>query len=326
MWKSVPIRDEHFRHTSRRAQQSKQLTTSAEVTLENSAPVVTVQDRNTLANRLKKIAHDLTSEGWVQAMLARVALQLQHIVSRNENELKSVKPHIVGLALGIGTLSDPQSLVQLACFLSLFHSLAKEGPLLHCTWELRYFDPVVSPLDAAVCERLSLLVEKENHFCAYRSCRSSAAAEEQTEPLCSGAHAITCDAIIAFMPHCGLPLYSNMLLANCDAVQLCDRLILLGNDLSTYRDRTCTRKFDFFHRLYPSLAIERLYEATAKKNRQKCESRISGVGFAEVDDAFSDLSFIVVQKYADEDESSKAQLLTELKKRSPKLFLSGDEQ
>ena len=117
--------------------------------------------------------------------------------------------------------------------------------------------------------RLSLLVEKENHFCAYRSCRSSAAAEEQTElPLCSGAH-ITCDAIVAFMPHCGLPLYSNMLLANCDAVQLCDRLILLGTTCPHIVTERAQRKFDFFHRLYPSLAIEATLRSNSKRIGKK---------------------------------------------------------
>lgn len=335
MWKSVPVRDSHFQQTRRRPSSSSKKATESVATTPSLAPpadsgssedvsaAVTVQERNTLANRLKKIAQEISAESWVQAMVHRVSQQLQRILSEAQKtnpEETSNQPHVVGLALGIGNLSDPQCMAQMGCFLSLFHCLGKNSSLAGLTWELRYYDPVASPLDIAVCEKLGICFEKFNCFCAYRASRSSTNVDK------AEVNTVHCDALVAFMPHCGLTLYSNILASNCFENSLCDRLVLIGNDLSTYRDRTCLKKFDFFHRLYPYLSIDRLYETVVRKQR-KLECRISGLGFSDIDDAFSDLSLILVK---DNDElcdlQPKSKLLEDIQKRPPKLFLSSDEQ
>ncbi|XP_055863225.1 SRR1-like protein [Biomphalaria glabrata] len=139
--------------------------------------------------------------------------RLSSVISRLEAVTVVDEPRVQLLSYGIGNFTT--SLIaryQLAFFLSLRRKLKD-----HCQTCLVY-DPVFSPDEEIILEKYSCQLISQNE----EGCRECA------EPT------------IAFMPHCGRPLYNNFLWKNLSTSggQGLNKVVLIGNSFSQIVERT----------------------------------------------------------------------------------------
>ncbi|MDP2435238.1 MAG: hypothetical protein Q8P67_05805 [archaeon] len=116
---------------------------------------------------------------------------------------------------------------QLACLLAIAH---------HCrVASVELFDPVLSDAERALFPRcmdiLGLRTEGEGCRQPLLTCLSD---DEHASRRCQA-------PTLLFMPHCNKELYDNLIAANASSPELLANCLLLGNDLSLYRDTVLSR-------------------------------------------------------------------------------------
>lgn len=162
--------------------------------------------------------------------------KIQEIVGRNGVTFNTI------VGLGLGTLSSPTSLLQLAMYLCLCRKLlidvtANTDDDLHNISSNRrvVYDPNMTSYDRSVCERLGITVlstnlkgkHRVNNYTSinnHNGCNASVHPSDDTSIL--DRQSDDGYSTLFFLPHCPYRLYCNLLWENWQDL---DKLFILGN-------------------------------------------------------------------------------------------------
>lgn len=160
--------------------------------------------------------------------------KIQKIVSGNGIIFNSI------VGLGLGTLSSPTSLLQLAMYLCLCRKLlldvSDSNNDIHYSSSRVVYDPNMTSYDRLVCERLGISVlstnlkgkHKANNYTAINNHNGcNALAHTFDDPsIVDRQSEDGCCYTLFFLPHCPYRLYCNLLWENWEDL---DKLFILGN-------------------------------------------------------------------------------------------------
>ena len=149
---------------------------------------------------------------------------------------------------GIGSLSTSSSasMWQLACVLTIREMLQGDGNI-----PLLFYDPCTTPFEASVLQsewKIQVLSRNER-----------------------GKRPVNGLTTLFFMPHCPLRLYDNVLWANWNALE---KVILFGNSLLAYSERSTEKLPMGISRLLPLLTQERVH--LPKRDIKQADGNLEG--------------------------------------------------
>ena len=283
MWKTVPCRDTQFfskMHSSRHHNAAKSVINYHREDDECVAPnphQAAASSPPPSANPLvSRLAKDIRRGSRLFASRDAGHQVLEALVDVLQRYPSCCMVRLLGL--GIGPLTSETSLVQSQYFLYLTEAI-KQVRYVRCV-DCSVFDPLMSDVDRLVFEKIGIGCESRNVFGAYRVPNDT--------------------VLIAFMPHCPITLYRNLLAANWPAVPFSSsekggsgdvaeaaiseplqRLMILGNDFAAYNISPADARTCNVTRLLPMLEISSMASEPKERSRRK---RLGGSDGGPLDD------------------------------------------
>jgi len=161
--------------------------------------------------------------------------QIHEVVSKNQVVFRSI------VGLGLGTLSSPTSVLQLAVYICLCRKLllldiSDTSP--HCSRVV--FDPNMTSYDRTVCERLGITVLSTNLKGKHKFNNSYPSTHPSHDLSAFDGQSDSGHYSLFFLPHCPYRLYCNLLWENWHDL---DKLFILGNRYSLIVFYSCFTRF-----------------------------------------------------------------------------------
>lgn len=188
------------------------------------------QNIDDVLDRLQKTIDELLLSSYLEFVFETI----HEIVSRNGVTFNSI------LGLGLGTLSSPTSILQLAMYLCLCRKLLLDvtdnSDYLHNSRVV--YDPNMTSYDRSVCERLGITVLSTNlkgkhRVNNYKAITNHNGCNAFTHIISDDPSIVDTDrqsdggcCTLFFLPHCPYRLYCNLLWENWQDL---DKLFILGN-------------------------------------------------------------------------------------------------